>query len=701
MDKKIYRGRGFLIVSIGVLLAWAPGVLPARVEPVEATSKPETLPALQGQQAIRRLKELGLYDSLQKAVELVGYEMRQEEPPAKGGGAPTYHAPNPAQQLDAYFSPDGLNLAPSKAATSEVESAGGLAVATPQAEAPAWVVKMRLTGYGYSEAWINAGFAEVEANGNQIDYRRTPGIREWYVNSKKGLEQGFTVEAAPGGRRDGEWLRLALALAGDLRAEAVEEGRAITFKQEDGEPVLRYSDLYAYDATGRELPTQMKVNDGQVYLEVDERDATYPLTIDPIFSQQQILEPSAGGDGDFFGNAVAISGNIAVVGAPYDDIKPNVDQGSAYVFVRSPNGAGWIFDQKLTADSGAAGDKFGFSVAISIETVVTEHDACRFPRCFPPHGPYTSTATYENIVIGVPDDDIDSMTNRGSAVSFWRDIWGDWRQLQQLIAPDGDSWDRFGSSVAAIGNRIVIGSPDDKIDDQNEGSAHVFNRSNLVWWDWNQKLTANSASSTARFGHAVAIHGDTVVVGAPGYNSAFIFGYGFAVWSQQQRLKASAGSFGDSVAINGNTLVVGAPSESVQNPNQGAAYLFVRSSTGSWDVQQRLVAADGMAGDGFGHSVSIRGNTVAVGAPGDDIGANSDQGSVYIFAPSSMLSWTQQWTQQQKLTIAGSAKPDAFFGRAVALAASDLTVLVGVPGEGRFLENGFYRTGSAHVFVSP
>ena len=92
-----------------------------------------------------------------------------------------------------------------------------------------------------------------------------------------------------------------------------EEGRAIALKQANGQVALRYSDLHAFDAEGQVLPSEMKVSDGRVVLEVEETGAMYPVTIDPVFNQQQKLTASDAGDDDQFGSAVAISGGTAVV----------------------------------------------------------------------------------------------------------------------------------------------------------------------------------------------------------------------------------------------------------------------------------------------------------------------------------------------------------------------------------------------------
>ena len=158
--------------------------------------------------------------------------------------------------------------------------------------------------------------------------------------------------------------------------------------------------------------------------------------------------------------------------------------------------------------------------------------------------------------------------------------------------------------------------------------------------------------------------------------SAYVFVRSGGVWSQQQKLEASDAAtfdfFGFSVAISGETVVVGARSdERAAGRNQGSAYVFVRSG-GVWSQQQKLEASDAAAGDVFGSSVAISGETVVVGAVLDDGAAGRDQGSAYVFVRSGGV-----WSQQQKLEASDAAAVD-FFGRSVAISGE--TVVVGASG---------------------
>jgi hypothetical protein len=381
---------------------------------------------------------------------------------------------------------------------------------------------------------------------------------------------------------------------------------------------------------------------------VDDRGVVWPVTIDPTFTLQQKLVASD----EFaqaFGWSVAISGDTVVVGTHGDAVGP--DQGSAYVFVRS--GGIWIEQQKLSASDAAAGDLFGYSVAISGEI----------------------------IVVGAPFDDGAAGLDQGSAYVFVRN-GGVWSQQQKLEASDAAAHDQFGYSVAISGETVVVGAPTDDAAGENQGSAYVFVRSGVVWSE-QQKLEASDATADDFFADSVAISGDTVVVGAHGddgaagfdQGSAYVFVRSGGIWSEQQKLEASDAaaldSFGDSVAISGETIVVGAPfDDGAAGENQGSAYVFVRSG-GVWSEQQKLEASDAAYFNIVGLSVAISGETVVVGAV-ESGSQGTFQGSAYVFVRTDGV-----WSEQQRLKPS-DAEESAVFGHSVAINGE--TVVVGAPG---------------------
>jgi len=362
-----------------------------------------------------------------------------------------------------------------------------------------------------------------------------------------------------------------------------------------------------------------------------------------------------------FGFSVALSGDWAVVGAPGDNVGVG-DSGSAYVFVRS--GGAWLQQAKLTAADAAFRDEFGYSVALSGDTVV----------------------------VGAYRDD-DWGTDTGSVYVFVRSA-GVWTQQAKLTAMDATEFDNFGWSVALSGDTAIVGAPSDSDGGALSGSAFVFVRSGGVWTQ-QAKLTAADAAALDEFGSSVALSGDTAVVGAYGDDdggsssgSAYVFVRSGGVWTQQAKLTAADAAaldeFGSSVALSGDTALIGAHRDDDGGSSSGSAYVFVRSG-GVWTQQAKLTAADAALGEDFGWSVALSGDTGVVGAWHDD-GGGADRGSAYLFVRSGGV-----WTQQAKLTAADAALGDAF-GFSVALSGD--TAVVGAIWD----DDGGDASGSAYVF---
>lgn len=324
------------------------------------------------------------------------------------------------------------------------------------------------------------------------------------------------------------------------------------------------------------------------------------------WTQQQKLTASDATPDDNFGSSVSVSGDTAIVGAPFDDF------GSAYVFVRS--GGVWTQQQKLTPSDTSSLAGFGMSVSVSGDTTV----------------------------VGAPFgyDDVDAQYDTGWAFVFVRSD-GVWTEQQKLRQSDATGDDLFGWSVSVSGDTAFIGARNDDQPGGASGSAYVFFRAGGVRTQ-QQKLTGSDVTPEDNFAWSVSVSGDTAVVGAlfgddyigERYNigSAYVFIRSGGMWTQQQKLTAAldantVAQFGISVSVVGDTVVVGA------QYGPGSAYVFVRSG-GEWTQQQMLTAPDASAFFGFGSSVSVSGDIVVVGAYGDE-SAGADSGSAYVFSCSS------------------------------------------------------------------
>ena len=211
------------------------------------------------------------------------------------------------------------------------------------------------------------------------------------------------------------------------------------------------------------------------------------------------------------------------------------------------------------------------------------------------------------------------------------------------------------------------------------------------------KLNANDGEANDYFGYSVSVDGDTAVIGAyrdnydagSDFGSVYVFTRSGGTWTQQAKLNATDGAtndfFGISVAVDGDTVVIGTPNDDAVGLDSGSAYVFTRSGT-TWTQQAKLNATDGAAGDLFGYSVAIDGDTAVIGAHGDDYLPTSYSGSAYVFTRNGTT-----WTQQAKINANDVAANNDYFGYSVAV--DDNTTVIGAPYDGGD------DAGSAYVFI--
>ena len=580
-------------------------------------------------------------------------------------------------------------------------------------------------------------------SGSKVSYQWSQYLSEWWINDQHSLEQWFYLRKAPLGRSKGELLRLSLELKTNMEVSQKKNqlilkraGRAIT-----------YSKLRVWDAGGKELEASMHWNKSGIELRIVDSAAVYPLLIDPSFAQQAYLKASNTDAGDYFGLSVAVSGETLVVGAPGEasnakGINGNqanndaLNAGAVYVFVRS--GDTWRQQAYLKASNSGAGDRFGWSVAISGATIVV--------------GAPLESSDAKRVNGNQTNDDAHSS---GATYVFVRSK-GKWHQQAYLKASNSGPGDKFGWSVAMSGRTIVVGTPSESSnakginsnqsnnDAEGAGAAYVFIRRGRKWKQ-EAYLKASNTESFDGFGTSVAISETTLVVGAPREDSytrgvngnqvnndaseagaAYVFVRKGRKWSQQAYLKASNPSelyiFGQSVAISGETIAIGSPGESSNakgiNGNQsnadalesGAAYVFVRSGS-KWSQQAYLKASDTDGWGYFGEEVAIVGGIAVVGArleSSDAKGIDGDPtnnsapaaGAAYVFVRSG-----GNWNQQGYLKASNTDRFD-YFGTAVAI--SGQTIVVGASSEdsdtngvnGDQANNAASAAGAAYVFTT-
>ena len=356
------------------------------------------------------------------------------------------------------------------------------------------------------------------------------------------------------------------------------------------------------------------------------------------------LVPGSGMGGSWYGYAAGISGDTAVTGASFTD--------STYVFKRQLDGEWkeknltmpqtfwWIFSVAVSGDTVVFGDPALGSVYVFREIAAEEgeewvkEDLVLVNPVAPPSFGCSVAIEGDTLVVGAPFN--------GSAHVFTRN-GSTWTEYKDPLTPREPTDGYFGHSVAIAGNTVVVGAP--PLSEFGSGSAHVFtfNDKDSTWTE-TQILTADNEEAGDYFGAALAIDGDSVVVGAPQFlapltmpsadsppapGSAHVFRG--EMWNEQYTLTSTADGFGSSVAISGNTVVVGAPfDQNNEGVVTGSAHVFTIPKENLPELEQRLLTSDGHLGDQLGWSVAMDGSTVLVGALyADDQVANS--GAAYVY----------------------------------------------------------------------
>ena len=281
----------------------------------------------------------------------------------------------------------------------------------------------------------------------------------------------------------------------------------------------------------------------------------YPQSVPLIWSAT--LTSLDGAAEDHFGYSVALSsdGSTGILGTYWESQGSGPKkQGRAYVFKR--DGAAWTQQAKLSAAEGAAGDQFGYSVALSSDG---------------------NTA-----LVGAIFTTVDEKNAQGAAYVFTRTATN-WTEQKRLLASQGAANDLFGSAVAlsSDGNTALIGAKYTKIGDKDfQGAGYVFTRSGTEWTE-RPRLTAANGAASDQFGTSVALSsdGNTALIGAievsvgglDSQGAAYVFTRTGESWAQQAELtaedRADIEQIGTSAALSsdGNTALVGAGYAEVGN----------------------------------------------------------------------------------------------------------------------------------------
>ncbi len=381
------------------------------------------------------------------------------------------------------------------------------------------------------------------------------------------------------------------------------------------------------------------------------------------------IKASNTSEGAAFGWSVAISGDTLAVGAPYDGYVTDMETGLAsdtggatYVFVN--RGGAWSQQAYLKASNAEASDLFGYDVAISGDTILI------------------GAPNESSNARGVNGDQNDnSATLSGAGYVFVRrdDAWS---QQAYLKASNADAQDHFGAVVAISDDTIVVTAADESSaahginGDQSDnsvplaGAAYVFVRHNNAWSQ--QAYLKGQVAGDRSFGGALALAGSTLAVAGESSSEDIVQMLERVgdVWTQTDRLGSGDLSthFGTDLALHGETLLVGAPQPS--SWGRGEVFVFVRQDVG-WMEQARLRSPEPRGGT-FGQSVGLFGDVAVIGFPA---GGDDNYGAGYVFTRERDV-----WTQQLCFNAADPpVRTNYVLGQSVAI--SETAIVFGSPGE--------------------
>jgi hypothetical protein len=427
----------------------------------------------------------------------------------------------------------------------------------PHETEPSWRVELATVAWGRASRLRPVGGGHVWAEGTHFESRR-PGLHEWVEATAEHVEHGYTLFRSPEGEGP---VTIEIEVTGGV-PQALPDGAEVLFG--GGSRTLRWEGLLSWDAQGVELPSRVEVRGQRLRVEVDDRGAVWPITVDPTLLVGSINDaPNALADA-LYGFALDADGDQVVAGAP-------ARNGRARVV--NPHGV----PAELAAAPSGSNTALGTAVAIDGQWVA----------------------------VGSPDGEIQIYANDD----------GEWTLKESLTNTTGIL---LGSSLAFSEEVLFAGTP-------SAGAGGVqfytpYSNSYVDEWIGPYNVTISTAPpgllTTARLGEAIAASHGWLVAGAPGDNKALVFRQNAVAnqaFTETARLApSSAASFGSAVSVWGDRVAVGAPQ---------ANKVFVYENThidtaGTADTFTLRTSSLGLeppfATEGFGTSVAILGDTLAV-----------------------------------------------------------------------------------------
>lgn len=414
--------------------------------------------------------------------------------------------------------------------------------------------------------------------------------------------------------------------------------------------------FWAFSAASNSTDYQQSV-DRKSHVDVSDTQGTSQSV--PI---EQKLVPADPQSSARFGTAVGVWGNRALISAK-NQHAPNEQSGAVYAY--EFDGTSWVQTQKITPNDVGPYDWFGSAMVMEANRALI-----------------SSTSAVNGIQSG--------------AVYYFEYVDGFWEEKQKFSSSDGMHDDRFGRSIDMDGDRAIFGAIFDDENENDSGSAYVFELINNQWVEV-QRLNANDASENDRFGYSVSLSGNKALVGAIldddnglASGSAYVFKFDGTAWVQEQKLTATDGAaddrFGISSAINGHVILIGASfSDTSGLDASGSAYIFNFDGE-NWIEKQKLFSGVPSAEDNFGESVSLSQSRALVSAPGTSYTVDPLPGYVYVYDFNGV-----NWFLSHILTASDRDDGD-MYGSATSLFGN--TALMG-----DFLnDEGLSDSGSAYVY---
>ncbi len=626
----------------------------------------------------------GWYATVQKDIAANEYHLSPPSDSSKG----LYQAPNRAQGFRSLFTEKGVKLCPREG--KEDSWQWGLEAIVPSD------LERRIKKESLKKT-------KIQTSENKIEFDRG-WLKEWFVNSPEGLEQGFTVEKKF--NKDTK-LNIDMKLTGSLHPRFANDGQSIDFYDNGSVAVLTYSKLKVTDSTGQVLPAKFVGVPGAIRIEVDDSKAVYPVTVDPIATSPSWM---AEGDqsGAHFGISVSTAGDVngdgysdVIIGAQgYDG--GQADEGRAYLYLGSASGLSSF--PSWNAESNQAGALFGGSVATAGDV-----NGDGFADILVDASYFSNGNIYEGMVF--------LFTGSFSGPGPFPAWTGEGNQDSAHYGSSATAGDVNGDGYSDV----IVGAWDYDNGQSNEGRAYLYLGS-ASGLSSSPAWTAESDLASANFGRSVATAGDVngdgysdVIVGAERFSNGQTFeGRAYLYFGSASGLSSSPSwtaesdqdqaFFGYSVATAGDVngdgysdVVVGAPYYDSGQADEGMAYLYLGSSLGLLATPAWTAEGD-QSGANLGRSVRTAGDVngdgysdVIVGVDGYANSPVYGRACVY-FGSTAGLSSAPTW-------IAEGDQSGSRFGWCVD-SAGDVNgdgfsdVIVGA----HYYDNGEYDEGAAFVF---